>query len=319
VEYVTLAPGLHVSRVVFGCWAIGRSGWGAVDDRESIEGIRRALDLGVTLFDTADVYGLGHSERILGQALGADRSRVCISTKVGVRWTETGQTSRDCSPAWIAPAIDGSLRRLGTDYIDVCHVHWPDPNTPIADTLAVLEAARAAGKIRHLACSNFPRELFEEASRHATLTSNQLPFNLIDRDKSRAFLNPAPPPAPLLAYGALGQGVLTGKYETRVTFPASDVRSRTGYFDPSRIDHHLHVAHAVCEVAERLGRRPAQIAIRWVLDTPGIACAIVGAKRPAQVEENAAIDFTLPPEDRDWLTESGRSQAEERSNVSTAP
>lgn len=318
MEYTTLGTaGTRVSRVALGCWAIGGYGWGAVDDGESIAAIKRALDLGVTIFDTADIYGLGHSESILGQALGADRHRVSISTKVGLRWTNEGRKTHDCSPAWIAEAIDNSLRRLGTDYIDVCHIHWPDPETPIELTLDALQAARAAGKIRQIGCSNFPRDLFERANSYCSITSNQLPFNLIDQTTARQFMA-HPAPAPLLAYGPLAQGVLTGKYETGVIFPSSDVRSRTGYFDPERLARHLRLARNVIDVADRLGRKPAQVAIRWVLDAPGVACAIVGAKRIAQIEENVDIDFALPPEDRDGLTRALDSSEDERAHVSPA-
>ena len=303
MEYIRLGDGgLEVSRVGFGCWAIGRSGWGAVDDSESIEAIRCALQLGVTLFDTADVYGLGHSESILGRALGADRGKVIVSTKVGVRWTPEGRTFRDSTPVWIRQAIDDSLRRLNTDYIDLCHIHWPDPQTAIEDTLDAMDTARRAGKIRWVASSNFPRALFQRARLYLPLVSNQLPFNVLDRVQVEQFVDPPPPPCPVLAYGPLAQGLLTGKYDQTVMFPPTDVRSRTGYFDRGKLSDHLRSVQNLAAVAARARRRPAQVAIRWVLDTPGIACAIVGAKRVEQVHENAGIDFALDADGRAALS-----------------
>lgn len=146
---------LHVSRVGFGCAVMGGWDYGAADDNESISAVHAALDQGINFFDTADVYGLGHAEEVLGRALRDQGDDVVVATKFGVRWDAQGRTVRDCSPGWVVRALEDSLRRLGRERISLYQIHWPDPTVPIEDTMEALERCRAQGKIQHIGCCNF--------------------------------------------------------------------------------------------------------------------------------------------------------------------
>ena len=149
----------QITRIGFGCWAIGGHGYGNVSDDESIKSIQHAIDLGINFFDTADVYGFGHSEEILSKALGNKRHEVFIATKFGVAWDENGNTKKDCSPSRVVKALDASLKRLRIEIIPLYQIHWPDGTTNLDDTLDVLEKCQREGKIINIGCSNFSSEL----------------------------------------------------------------------------------------------------------------------------------------------------------------
>ena len=280
---------LAVSRVAFGCAAIGGYDYGGADDAMSERAVRAALDAGITLFDTADVYGFGHAESILGRALGADRHRVAIATKCGVRWGPDGRTRRDASPAYITSAVDASLRRLGVDCITLMQIHWPDPSTPIAETMHALERCREAGKVRYLGCCNFDFELVEEAQRHGRLESQQLPLAVGQREWAECARACADRHGmAVLCYNTLAQGLFSGKFAPGTAFPAEDLRSRSALFAGERGTANFALLERLREAACREGRTPAQVAVRWVLAQPGVTSAIVGARSPEQVEENVA-------------------------------
>ena len=280
--------GLRLSRVGLGCAAIGGADYGPTDDRESIAAVRAALDVGVNYFDTADIYGLGHSEEILGRALGPRARDVVIATKVGVRWVG-GRTTRDLSPAWVVEALEGSLRRLGVDCIPLYQIHWPDPATPIEETMAALERCREAGKVLHLGCCNFPIDLVEQAQRVGRLESAQLPLSLGQREwEPVARACDSGFGMSVLCYNPLAQGLFGGKYTRDTVFDQQDLRSRSALFHGQQLEANLAILDRLVSVAARLGRSPAQVAIRWVIERPGVACAIAGARRASQVMDNVA-------------------------------
>lgn len=295
---------LHVSRIAFGCWAMGGFGWGHVDDQESVTAVRRALALGVNFFDTADVYGFGHSEEVLARALGDDRHEVIISTKGGVAWTEHGKTRRDISPRAIVEALEASLRRLKIDCIPLYHVHWPDGRTPIASTIEALVRCREAGKLRWIGCSNFSIVQLEEANCISPIVSLQSPYNLLEREiESQVLPYCGSRNIAMLAYGPLAQGFLSGKLGYDSQFDASDVRSRNPYLQSGTMQSNIAAVARLKALAARLDKTPAQVAIRWVLDEPNLMCAVTGVKTVAQIEENVgAIGWTLTPEDRGCLS-----------------
>jgi aryl-alcohol dehydrogenase-like predicted oxidoreductase len=296
--------GLRFSRVGLGCAAIGGYDYGPTDDRESLAAVKTALDAGVTCFDTADVYGLGHAEAVLRRALGAGARDVLVATKVGVRWDGAGRTARDLSPGWVVQALEGSLRRLDLDCIPLYQLHWPDPTTPIEETMRTLERCREAGKVLHLGCCNFPLDLVEAAQAIGRLESVQLPFSLGQREwagvaqacDSRFGMS-------VLCYNPLAQGLFGGRYGRASTFGVDDLRSRSVLFQGERLEHNLTIVERLRVVAGRLGRSPAEVAIRWVLEQPAVACAIAGAKRPAQVVENVrATGWRLSAADAQFLS-----------------
>jgi aryl-alcohol dehydrogenase-like predicted oxidoreductase len=288
---------LTVSRVGFGGWAIGGHGWGPVRDEESIAAVRAALDAGITFFDTADVYGFGHSETVLAQALGERRHDVVIATKFGVTWDAQGHVGRDASPAYLRRAVEESLRRLRLDCIPLYHLHWPDPATPVADTMRALLDLVDEGKIRYVGCSNLPPELAAEAGRHAPLASLQYPFSILGKGSVEAMLPTLErSPAGFVAYDTLAKGLLAGKFSSSSSFGPDDVRSRDPRFRGREYEENLKRVEVLRGIARRLGKTPAQVAVRWVLDHPFVSVALVGCKTAAQARENAgASGWRLPP------------------------
>ena len=294
---------LKVSRVGFGCWAIGGHGYGPVDDRESMAAVRKALDLGINLFDTADVYGFGHSEEVLAAALGTRRKDVVVATKFGVKWDVQGKITYDVSPARVLEAVEDSLRRLRLECIPLYQIHWPDGKTPISATLEALMRCRDAGKIRYIGCSNFPPGLIREAHAIHPMASVQAPYNILDHSIEPGILPTCQELGlSLLAHSPLAQGLLTGKFGTGARFHSDDIRSTSIYFQEDQYETNLKMASRVKDLAVRYGKTEAQVAIRWILDSCEIACAIPGAKSLEQIENNAgAMDWKLSPDDLRYL------------------
>lgn len=294
---------LRVSRVAFGCAPIGGHDYGRVDDNQSIRTVRSALEQGVSFFDVADVYGLGHAEEVLGRALEGRREQAFIATKVGMAFDAQGHTRRDLSPAWMRAALEGSLRRLRTEVIDLYQVHWPDPNVPIEDTFETLLAFQKAGKVRHLGVCNFPPDLVEKAMRLARLETIQVSYNLADWQDSEAIrsVTEAHGLTPL-AYNCLAQGLLTGKYDETSVFHGSDRRQRSEYFRGPKLAALLDAVGRMKRVREEYRRSLAELAIRWVLDSWSNSVAIVGLKGEEQLADAAgAVGWGLRAADVDAL------------------
>jgi len=310
MEKVSIAGfGAGVTRLGLGGCPFGRHGWGPVDDRESIKAVQRACDLGVNFFDTADVYGFGHSESIFRKALGARRHDVHVATKFGVRWDKHGRIWKDASPAYLHHALDASLERLGLEAIDLYYLHWPDPMTPIEKTLEGMERLRCQGKIRAIGLSNITANQLRTAVQIAPIATVQLQFSLIDREKFELFAPVAEPLGiQLVTWGSLGQGLLSGKYGQRATFCEGDRRLRYDNFQGEKFQRNLRLVQEVQNIAAQIGRTPAQIALRWLLDTTSVGCALFGAKTSAQVEDNlGALGWQLPSDGYDRLEQlSGR-------------
>lgn len=281
---------LEISRVGFGCWAIGGHGYGEVDDRESILAIERALDLGINVFDTADVYGFGHSEETLSKALGARRHDVVIATKGGVKWNARGETSLDCSPQQIATAIDASLKRLRLETLPLYQIHWHDKVTPMQEVLAALKRHQDEGKIRHFGLCNMPPALLAEVADVWEVQSIQMPFNISNvalEDGLASFLRERR--ASLFVYNVLMRGLLTGKYSPGAVFGESDTRTADADFSPTRMRDHQHLISELSRIGRLSNRTPSQVAIRWVLNCSLVSCALLGIKTVAQLEENADV------------------------------
>lgn len=293
--------GLKVSRIILGCEQLGGTDWGEFRPGAVAAAVDRAWDLGINAFDVADAYGLGQAETMLAQCLGDRRKEAVIITKFGVNWRRAGAaraaTFRDSSPARVREALEGSLRRLRLDCIPLYLVHWPDPKTPVEDTVGALLDCQRAGKIRHFGVSNYPPDWVRKACAAGPVAAVQGSFSLLERS-AQAELLPACAELdlPFLAYGVLAQGLLTGKYDPSSRFPASDRRSRLPQFQGDAWARTAGLLERVAAAARVHGRTIAQVAIRWVLDQPGVACAIVGARTAAQAESNAmAAGWELQP------------------------
>ncbi len=298
---------IEVSRVGFGCWPLGGYGWGKVSEEDMVYAVHRAIDLGVNFFDTAPLYGLGHSEELLGSTLGAKRKDVIIATKFGLTW-QKGEVFRrftDSSPANIIREVDMSLKRLRTDYINLYQIHWPDPDTPIEDTLETLEKLKRAGKILHIGCCNFGIDQLTKLLEYGQVETMQLCYNLIDRQADKEIMPfGIDKNIGVLAYGSLAYGLLSGKYDINSSFGTDDHRSQKAYFAKPSLARNLVIVDKLKLVAKHLGKTPSQIALRWVLENPAVWIALVGVKNINQIEENAeASNFTLSKEDIEFLSE----------------
>ena len=297
MEFVDInEAAIRASRLGLGTWAMGGWMWGGSDDEAAIATIHRALELGVTLIDTAPAYGQGHAEEIVGRALKGRRRDAVIATKVGLAWDEQGNVHRDASPERVRKEIDDSLRRLQTDYIDIYQVHWPDPSTPIDETAAVLRALQDLGKIRAIGVSNFSPAQMDEFMKFAPLHTVQPPYNLFERQADHDVLPYAITQAlTSLTYGALCRGLLSGSMREDSVFKGDDLRRVDPKFQPPRFAQYLRAVARLDELAQRRwGKRVIHLALRWVLDRPGVGAALWGARRPEQLDPlPGALDFSL--------------------------
>ena len=283
--------GPPVTVIGFGGWAAGGAAFGEVEDRESVAAIRRSIELGSTFVDTAEVYGNGHSEEIVGEALaGLPRDEVFVATKV---------SGSDLRRSAIKKAIDGSLRRLRLDHVDLYQMHWPDANSDVQESMQAMDELVRDGKIRYIGVSNFDVRLMEQALEVRHIDSLQPPLDMLMRDIEDEIL-----PFCLdrgigvVVYSPMAKGLLTGKYKSTDTFPAGDVRSQDPRFRGENFQRNLRIVERLVPVAARSGKTTAQLAIAWTLAQPGVTVSIVGAKRPSQVDENVgAGDWALTPQD----------------------
>ena len=309
MEYITLKNSdLKVSRLCMGGCPMGGYGWGDTQENELIDAVHAAVDSGITLFDNADTYGLGQSERTLGKALGADRPNVCIATKFGVR-VGGGKTVYDNSPEWIRTALDASLERLGTDYIDLYQVHYRDGVTPLEVVVDTLEQLRQEGKIRYFGLSNIHADSFAEVEPFVgKFVSCQNEYSLACRKNEEDMLalyeklgmNP-------LTWGSLGQGILTGKYtKDNVNFGPDDRRSRDIYvnFHGEKLMQNLEIVEVMRGIAANHDKPVSAVAIRYILDYLPESIVLCGAKRPSQILGNVeGTDWHLTEEEIKALDE----------------
>jgi aryl-alcohol dehydrogenase-like predicted oxidoreductase len=278
--------GVTASRIALGTWAIGGWMWGgSTDVGESIETIRSAIARGITLIDTAPVYGFGRSEAIVGMALsGGLRDRAVIATKGGLEW-EGGKVWRNSSPARIRKEVEESLRRLRTDYIDLYQVHWPDPLVPVHETAEALARLLKEGKIRAIGVSNYSALQMAQFRQAAPLHSVQPPYNLFEREAEADVLPYATRhDIAVLCYGALCRGLLAGTITATTRFQGDDLRRKDPKFQEPRFSQYLAAVTALDKYArERYGRPVLALAVRWVLDQ-GNTIALWGARRPGQLD-----------------------------------
>lgn len=277
--------GISASRVGLGTWAIGGWMWGGTDEASSIATIRSAVEHGVTLIDTAPVYGFGRSEEIVGKALaqGGLRDRVVLATKVALNW-HGGQPYRDASRALIMQEIDDSLHRLRTDVIDIYQVHWPDPTVPMAETAEAMHTLFRQGKIRAIGVSNFSVAQMEAFRRVAPLHVLQAPYNLFEREIDTNILPYCHANGIVtLGYGALCRGLLSGRMQPETVFDGDDLRRHDPKFQQPRVAQYLAAVARLDQLARgRYGKSAIHLAARWVLDQ-GVSVALWGARRPDQL------------------------------------
>ena len=284
--------GIEVSVIGMGTWAIGGDAYGKTDDKQSIEAIHAAVDGGVNLIDTAYVYGSGHSEQVVGQALkGLDRSKIVVATKCGNWRAADGSYYRDGSPAALRRGLENSLTFMGIDYIDLLQFHWPDPNTPIAESFTELNKMVQEGKVRAIGVSNFSCEQMDEAAKVCEICTLQPPYSLLDRAFEDVLQDYCiDHNMGVLSYGSIGAGVLSGKYTSRPTFPEGDTRNRfyAKFFTDEAWPKTAALVDVLREIAAARGVPTVHAAINWVLAQRGVTTALVGAKTAEQAAMNAA-------------------------------
>ena len=300
---------IAASAVGLGTWAIGGWMWGGTDEAASVRAIEASIDAGISLIDTAPAYGLGRSEELVGQAIAGKRDKVVIATKCGLNW-HSGRGNRffeeDGVPVHrylgadgIAHEVEQSLKRLGTDHIDLYITHWQDPTTPIAETMDALLRLKQQGKIRAIGASNVSTSELAEYLATGALDAIQERYSMLDREMAETLLPLARPAGvSTLSYSSLALGLLTGKVSATRAFTGDDQRASNPRFSAENRQRAADFAAALMPLAQEHGASIAQLVIAWTLSQPGITFALCGARDPAQALDNAgAARLRLAAED----------------------
>jgi len=293
-----------VSEIGLGCMGMSFA-YGPRDDEESARTLHRALDLGVSLLDTADMYGAGHNEQLIGATLASRRGEFRLATKFGMRMRAGGQATSgspgsyvDTSPEWVRQACDASLSRLGFDHIDLYYAHRRNPEVPIEDTVAAMAELVAAGKVGQLGLSEVSPATLRAAHAVHPIAAVQMEYSLFSRDVEGEMVDTCRElGVTLVAYSPVGRGILTGTISSEDDLPEGDFRRGHPRFTGDNLAHNLELAAAVRKVAAELSVTPAQAALAWLLAQDDAVIPIPGTKRVAYLEENvAAADVTLSAE-----------------------
>jgi aryl-alcohol dehydrogenase-like predicted oxidoreductase len=311
MEYRKLGQSdLKVSELAFGAWAIGGWMWGGADSKEAVTAIETAIDHGMTTIDTAAVYGFGLSEELTGKAIKGKRTKVQVLTKFGLVWNgKKGEfffASQDnsgkpvdiyrySSKDQVINDCELSLKRLGTDYIDLYQIHWADPTTPVCETMEALEILVRQGKIRAGAVCNYSEELMEEAEKTFPIASNQVPFSMVNRGIEKEVVpHCIEKNVGILAYSPLQRGLLTGKIKKDHKFNDGDTRPNTPYYKEPNLSRIIELTEDLKKIADERKVTTSQLVLNWTLLQAGITCTLVGARNAAQVIDNVkAADFRL--------------------------
>lgn len=280
---------IQVPVISLGCWPMGGDYWGGTDDDESLRTIDRALELGVNCFDTAPAYGRGHSEEVVGRGLAGRREQAILSTKA----SGPGH-SRDA----LRRKLEASLQRLQTDYVDIYYIHWPSREEPLGPAMEALEEMRAEGLIRAIGVSNFDVNMLAMASRHGTVDVLQPPYNLIWRFIEEDILPYCREhQIGIMTYSSLAQGLLTGTIRLNTVYRSGDMRPRSVLWKSENLGKCLYTVERLRPIAKEHGITLAQLALRWLVEQPGVTTALVGARTVDEITENVgALDWELTPE-----------------------
>jgi aryl-alcohol dehydrogenase-like predicted oxidoreductase len=314
MEYRQLgASKVKASAITFGAWAIGGAMWGGADEKEAIEAIHTAMDLGVTSIDTAPVYGFGQSEELVARAIKGKRDKVQLFTKYGLRWDSTeGEHHFDISYEGKAYKIyknarkksiilecENSLKRLQTDHIDLYQCHWRDTTTPLEETMEAMNQLISEGKILAAGVSNFTVEDIKRSSELITLASDQPPYSMVKRDIEKDVLPYCREHnIGIIVYSPLQRGLLTGKFKPDHKFGPDDHRENQPHFQPDYIKRVNVFLDELKPIAEKYSATLGQLVINWTIQQPGITVALVGARNAAQAKENArAAEINVSEED----------------------
>lgn len=299
--------GIKISAVGVGCWEIG-GGYGSIEKTEFIKAVGRALDQGITSFDTAEAYGFGASEKSLAKALGARRKEAVITTKFGVGYPDT-PNYRDSTRKRVMESIEKSLKNLDTDYVDVYLIHWPDRNVPFEEPMRALDELVKQGKVRAVGLSNFKLAEIERCMQARRVDVVQYCWNMFDRRmQTEIFPYCRDHKVGVMAYGSLAYGVLTGTMSEEMDFGSDDWRSRRGrlgninlfqhLFGPDHFLKNLRAVEELKRIAQRYAKTLPQFALRWTLSNPVISTALVGCRNEREVNDNVgAVGWNISDAD----------------------
>jgi aryl-alcohol dehydrogenase-like predicted oxidoreductase len=306
MEYTKISgTNIESSRIGLGCWAIGGWLWGGSEERESIDTIISALERGITLIDTAPIYGSGLSEEIVGKAMAeyGNREKIILATKAGLDWT-SGKVYRNSTRERIMREAEDSLVRLRTDYIDIYQIHWPDYDTPIEETAKTMNELFEKGVIKAIGVSNYSTEQMDIFRKNAPLHTSQPPYNLFERGIDEyIFPYCDDNKITMLLYGAICRGLLSGRMKPDTKFEGDDIRKADPKFREPRFEQYLKAVSLLDEYAQKhFGKRVIHLAVRWVLDKAPAHIALWGARRPSQLDPvDGIMGWSLKKEDFDAI------------------
>lgn len=322
MEYRKLAhTDLSLSVITFGSWAAGGWMWGKADHNAAVEAIKASYELGVTSIDTAPIYGQGESEKVVGEAIkGIPRDKVQILTKYGMRWDlakgdyafkSKNNQGKDidiykyAGKESVIRECEDSLRRLGTDYIDLYQIHWPDSTTPLSETFEAVEKLIQQGKVRYAGVCNYDAALMEDAGKVIDLVSDQIPYSMVNRGTDRETIPYCMRnEKAVIVYSPLERGLLTGKMKPGYAFAEGDHRKNNPFFTDDSIKRTDAFLDKLKPLADEKGATLAQLVIRWTVNHPGVTIALVGARNPAQAMQNAkAADIMLNPDEMEFINQ----------------
>ena len=320
MEYRTLAnTDLKLSVVTFGAWAAGGWMWGKTDRNAAVAAIQAAHEAGVTSIDTAPAYGQGESESIVGEAIrNIPRDQVQILTKYGIQWEKEAGAfyfkSRNnagqpidiykyAGKESVMAECEASLRRLGTDYIDLYQIHWPDPTTPMEETFEAVMRLMEQGKVRYAGVCNYDAALMAEASKYIDLASDQIPFSMVNRGMDAETIPYCIEHGKsVVAYSPMERGLLTGKMKPGQVFAEGDHRKENPFFTDESIERTNRFLDELRPMAEEKGATLGQLVLRWTIDHPGVTIVLAGARNPEQAVMNAkAGDLRLTEEEKSFI------------------
>lgn len=311
---------LMITPIAFGAWAIGGWMWGGADKKDAVDALETSIDMGMTTIDTAPAYGFGKSEEIVGEVIKGKRDKTEILTKYGLKWqTSKGEfyfstrnnegkpvdIHRYAAKDSVIKECENSLKRLGTDYIDLYQIHWPDSTTPVEETMDAINKLLEQGKIRAAGVCNFNQALLDESLKYTTLISDQVPYSMVKRDIE----NDVVPfcienNIGILAYSPMQRGLLTGKFSPDHQFNEGDSRPDTPYFKPGNINRINRFLEKIRVIASDKNASLAQLVLRWTIEQPGITCALAGARDAQQVKDNiGTMNFNLNQEEIKLINE----------------
>lgn len=277
-----------LTEIGLGTWAIGGPwswGWGPQDDKVSIKTIHKALDKGINWIDTAAAYGLGHGEEIVGKAVEGIRKELFIATKCGLVWNEKKRVRNNIQPESILKEVEDSLRRLNTDFIDLYQIHWPDGQTPVEKSWQAMVKLKEQGKVRYIGVSNFNKSMLEKCEKVSHVNSLQPPYSLLNREAEQEVLPWCKSHGVgVVTYSPMQSGLLTSSFDIS-RLASDDWRHKSSYFQEPNLSKNLEFANKLGEIAARYDKTVAQFAIAWVLNNSAVSSAIVGARKPEQVDE----------------------------------